>query len=603
MNSPVSLRNRVVALGLQAIRKTRVRLRHESDRRRVRPRLEGLEDRCLLSGISGYTQYPIPSGNGAWYITTGADGNLWFTEGNVGQVHSVGMINPTTHAVSEFPTPTANSYPREITSGPDGNIWFTEFTANKLAMINPSTRAITEYSIPFGSQPWGITTGPDGNIWFAQHGGNTTTSSAIGSFDPTTHVFHSYPTYLGNGNYIGVGPFGITTGPDGNLWFATYAGGVGSINPTTHVINEFAIPGNQPNAQDITAGSDGNLWFSVYASNDGASIGSINPTTHAINLLATSTTGITSGPDGNIWFGNGQLGQVHPTTDALTQFPISASRGITTGPDGNLWLAAPPGSITVATLSPTETNLVVNQQPPSSITAGSPFGLTVTAEDGAGNVLSSFNGNVTLALANNPSGATLGGTLTATAVNGVATFSGLTLNKASAGYTLLATSGLSGEGFTSAINVTPAAASQLVITAQPPATVKVSTAFGLQASIEDAYGNVVTIASNTVSVAFANNPTGATLGGTLSVTANQGVATFANLTINKTGTGYTLKVSSSGLSSTVTGTINVTKTGKTPVPLAAPAAAVVTESLLGPLVFDSPDLWTGLGRKKNARTS
>jgi hypothetical protein len=37
-----------------------------------------------------------------------------------------------------------------------------------------------------------------------------------------------------------------------------------------------------------------------------------------------------------------------------------------------------------------------------------------------------------------------------------------------------------------AITVTPAAATQLVITTEPPSTVKVSTGFGLQASIEDA---------------------------------------------------------------------------------------------------------------------
>ena len=92
--------------------------------------------------------------------------------------------------------------------------------------------------------------------------------------------------------------------------------------------------------------------------------------------------------------------------------------------------------------------------------------------------------------------------------------------------------------------MTPAAATQLVITQQPPSSVKVSTPFSMQASIEDAYGNVVTTASGNVSVAFASNPTGATLGGTLTVTASAGVASFTNLTINKTGSGYTLRVSS-----------------------------------------------------------
>ncbi len=110
--------------------------------------------------------------------------------------------------------------------------------------------------------------------------------------------------------------------------------------------------------------------------------------------------------------------------------------------------------------------------------------------------------------------------------------------------------------------VTPAAATQLVITTQPPAAVKVNTGFGFQASIEDQYGNVVTAANNPVTVAFGNNPTGATLGGTLAVTANQGVASFSGLTINKTGSSYTLQVTSSGLSSAVTSAINVTKTGK-----------------------------------------
>ena len=92
------------------------------------------------------------------------------------------------------------------------------------------------------------------------------------------------------------------------------------------------------------------------------------------------------------------------------------------------------------------TSLVVTQQPPASVTAGSGFGLTVQAEDSSGNLITSFNGTVTVALANNPGGATLGGTLTVTASGGVATFSGLTLNKAASGYTLVVTSSGLGRG-------------------------------------------------------------------------------------------------------------------------------------------------------------
>jgi hypothetical protein len=152
------------------------------------------------------------------------------------------------------------------------------------------------------------------------------------------------------------------------------------------------------------------------------------------------------------------------------------------------------------------------------------------------------------------------------------------------------------------MTVTPASATQLVITQQPPATVQVNKAFALKASIEDACGNVVTAASGTVSVAFANNPTGATLGGTLTVTTSGGVASFTNLTINKTGSGYTLQVSSSGLTSATGSPINVTKNGAAPTTPPAPDHSPSTDLALAPLVLDSPDLWDGLPFKKRARS-
>jgi hypothetical protein len=417
-------------------------------------------------------------------------------------------------SISEFPVPTPSALPWSIASGSDGNLWFTERDGNKVGMINPTTHAITEFPIPTaGSWPIGITAGPDGNLWFTDDG-NTTGNSYIGMMNLTTLAIAEFP----------VSPYtldawdGITSGPEGNLWFTDISGALGVINPTTHVITEYVVP-----------------------------------------AAASAPLGIAAGPDGNLWF-----------ADQLNGIGVDYMQ-----------------------------NLVVTQQP-SSVTAGSGFCLTVQAQDSAGNLISSFNGTVTVSLGNNPGGATLGGTLSVSASGGVASFSGLTLNKAASGYTLVATTSGLGQGVTSAMTVTPAAATQLVITQQPPATVKVNTGFGLNASIEDQYGNVVTSASNTANVAFANNPTGATLGGTRSVAESGGVVTFSNLTINKTGTGYTLQVSSSGLSSAVTNPIKVSSTGKTPIPLPAPAA-IVPDSLLGPLVFDSPDLWYGLGPKKRSR--
>src|SRR5262249_2294196 len=120
------------------------------DRTRARPRLEGLEDRCLLS----ITEYPVPTaGSKPWGIATGPAGNLWFVEFSAGKI---GEINPTTHVITEFATPTANSGPKGITAGPDGNLWFTEGSlggknlpgVSQIGMINPTTHAITEFATP-----------------------------------------------------------------------------------------------------------------------------------------------------------------------------------------------------------------------------------------------------------------------------------------------------------------------------------------------------------------------------------------------------------------------------------------------------------------------
>jgi hypothetical protein len=346
------------------------------------------------------------------------------------------------------------------------------------------------------------------------------------------------------------------------------------INPAPpNAIAEFPVPpSNAPSSdKEITAAPDGNLWFTEWNVNQ--QIGMINPATHVITVYSVPYTGsqpygITEGPDGNLWF----------TDDTSTN------------------------AIYVATLDPTSTtHLVITQQAPSSVTAGSGFGLTVQAEDSSGGLVTSFNGTVTVGLATNPGGTTLGGPVTVAASGGVATFSGLTLTGAASGYTLYVSASGPTSTTTSAITVMPAPATQLVITQQPPSTVKVSTPFSMQASIEDAYGNVVTTASGTVSVAFASNPTGATLGGTLTVTASQGVASFSNLAINKTGSGYTLQVSSSGLTSATSNSINVAKSGNTPTTLFATSVSPTTDLSLAPLVLDSPDLWDGLGFKKRSR--
>ena len=86
--------------------------------------------------------------------------------------------------------------------------------------------------------------------------------------------------------------------------------------------------------------------------------------------------------------------------------------GIAVGPDGNIttiqmYGAANAGVDIFRLLGdpPTTGQLVVTQEPSASLAAGSPFGLTVDVEDSSGNLESSYDGPVTIALGNSPVGA------------------------------------------------------------------------------------------------------------------------------------------------------------------------------------------------------
>ena len=127
------------------------------------------------------------------------------------------------------------------------------------------------------------------------------------------------------------------------------------------------------------------------------------------------------------------------------------------------------GWLDYASTSPvTPTQLVVTVEPPSSTTSGASFGLAVTAEDSLGNIGTGFTNNVTVTILADPSSGTLSGTTTVAAVSGVATFAGLSINKAGSGYTLQATTvGLS-PAVTTAFAITPGSASKLIVTTQPP---------------------------------------------------------------------------------------------------------------------------------------
>jgi hypothetical protein len=200
---------------------------------------------------------------------------------------------------------------------------------------------------------------------------------------------------------------------------------------------------------------------------------------------------------------------------------------------------------TINPSSSSATQLAFVQQP-SNVTAGTAISpaVTVAVEDATGATVTSDTSTVTLTLS---SGTFAGGsnTVSAAAVNGVATFSNLVINTPGS-YTLAASDGTLTGATSSSFAVSAGVASKLAFVQQPSnATASAAISPAVTVAVQDAGGNTVTSDTSTVTLTLSS---GTFAGGsnTVSAAAVNGVATFSNLVINTAGS-YTLAASDGSL--------------------------------------------------------
>src|SRR5436853_356528 len=156
----------------------------------------------------------------------------------------------------------------------------------------------------------------------------------------------------------------------------------------------------------------------------------------------------------------------------------------------------------------------------------------------ASNILTTSSASVTLAIGTNPSSGTLSGTKTVAAVNGVATFSNLSIDKVGTGYDRKSTRLNSSHLGSSYAVFCAETATKLAFSVQPS-----NTAVGHTLTppppraTRFPYTTLFRSSSASVTLAIGTNPSSGTLSGTKTVAAVNGVATFSNLSIDKVGTG------------------------------------------------------------------
>ena len=135
---------------------------------------------------------------------------------------------------------------------------------------------------------------------------------------------------------------------------------------------------------------------------------------------------------------------------------------------------------------------------PGSGTAGEPLeALEVVIQNAAGETVTGASDTVTVSLGTSPAGATLQGTVSMAAVNGVARFTSLVIEKAATDYTLVARVDGLPDATSPAFDVLPAAPASLLLTASET-TMTAGAPVSLGLSVADAFGNPVTSYTGTV---------------------------------------------------------------------------------------------------------
>jgi hypothetical protein len=183
-------------------------------------------------------------------------------------------------------------------------------------------------------------------------------------------------------------------------------------------------------------------------------------------------------------------------------------------------------------------------RPPGGVVAGHAFTLKVEAQDPYGNIDTSYTGNVSVGL---PSGstATLTGTLTTPAQNGVATFTDL-VSDTSGPLSLTATSGSLTAAISPPISIAPASAVSLAFTVPPASLLIAGQPFAIVVAADDQYANVDTNYTGQITIAIAGEPNFP-----MTVQATNGVATFTGLTLPASAKGSTIEATANGLNKLV----------------------------------------------------
>jgi virginiamycin B lyase len=181
-----------------------------------------------------------------------AGGPVYYTAQRTGKL---GILDPGTGKVEEIPLG-PGAAPHGVIVGPDGAPWITDGGQNAIVRVDPKTRAVRRWPLP---QETGyanlntLTFDRKGRVWF------TGQSGYYGRLDPARDDVKVWKAPRGRG------PYGITTTPGGDVYYASLAGNhIARVDTETGEATVIEPPTKEQGARRVWSDSRGRIWVSYW---------------------------------------------------------------------------------------------------------------------------------------------------------------------------------------------------------------------------------------------------------------------------------------------------------------------------------------------------
>jgi virginiamycin B lyase len=205
----------------------------------------------LVAGLA-LREYRVPAGSHPHDVAPAPDGAVWYTAQADG---ALGRLDPRTGRTRHIPLG-EGSAPHGVIVGPDGAPWITDGGLNAIVRVDPRTLAVRRFPLPASAGYANLNTATfdrSGVLWF------TGQSGVYGRLDPRSARMRVFRAPLGEG------PYGITTTPAGDVYYASLAGShIARIDVRTGRATVLRPPTPGQGARRVWSDSRGRIWVSEW---------------------------------------------------------------------------------------------------------------------------------------------------------------------------------------------------------------------------------------------------------------------------------------------------------------------------------------------------